>query len=67
MSRVEVKATVKVYEKDHGDWGRTEDEIAIETYWNDDRGDYATLVIGGHRYTVVVRDLRAALTAVTSR
>jgi hypothetical protein len=67
VSRVEVKAEVTVYEKDDEDWGRTEDKIAVETYWNDDGGTYAVLVIDGHRYTVAARDLRVAVDAVTKR
>lgn len=67
MSRVAVHAEVRVYEKDDGGWGCIEEKIAVETYWNDERGQYAVLVVGKHRYTVVVSDFCAALTAVTTR
>jgi len=67
MSRVDVKAQVTVYEKDDEDWGKGEETLVVETYWNDSSGDYATLVIDGHRYTVAARDLRVAVDAVTKR
>jgi hypothetical protein len=67
MSRVDVKASVAVYEKDDGDWGRTEDSIHVATYWNDESGQFATLIIDGHSYTIAAKDLRVALDAVTRR
>lgn len=67
MSTIDVKVAVNVYAKDHGNWGDCDDKIGVESYWNDDQGDYATLVIGGHEYTVVVSQLTAALRAVTTR
>jgi hypothetical protein len=67
MSRVDVKANVTVYEYDDEDWGREGLSIDVESYWNDESGHYATLVIGEHRYTVAARDLRVALDAVTKR
>lgn len=67
MSRIKTRTEVKVYEKDAGDWGRSEDKIELETYWNDDQGEYVVLNIDGHAYTVVARDLTAAIRAVTTR
>lgn len=64
---IEVKTEIRVYSKNGGEWGATEAMLGVESYWNDDRGDFATIVIENHAYTVSVRDLRAALTAVTSR
>ena len=67
VSTIDVKVAVNVYEKDHGDWGHCDEKIGVASYWNDDRGDYATLIIDGHEYTVVVSQLTAALRAVTTR
>jgi hypothetical protein len=67
VSRVDVKAEVVVYAKDCQPWGRTGERVGVETYWNDQAGDYAVLVVGGHRYAIYARDLRVALDAVTKR
>ena len=67
MSRVNVSAEVTVYQDDESEWGKSAARIFVGTYWNDDSGDYATLEIDGKHYTVVARDLRVALDAVTRR
>ena len=67
MSRIKTRTEVVVYEKDDGEWGRSEELIGLETYWNDDRGEYVVLNIDGHSYAVVASDLTAAIRAVTTR
>lgn len=65
---MKARVEIKVYEKDNGGWAACEDEeIALESHWNDSAGEKVVLVVDGHSYSVVRRQLDAAIRAVTTR
>lgn len=64
MARVEVVAQIKVYEDDHSEtWGDSEKHLTLKSHWN--YPDAVVLIAEGSRYTIIAKDLRAALDAAT--
>ena len=59
---IKVQQTIEVYELDGKQEtlsGMERSQIGIDSHWN--RSAFIVLVINGHRYTVVGKDLQAAV------
>ena len=68
MSRLDITAEVPVYQENNDDWGASHSKLTLETYWNDDGGEFVVVVVpGGKSFTVSAKTLTAAIRAVTTR
>ena len=65
MSRIKVINTLRIYETDGKETPvNRNDEMKVESHWN--MRDRIVLIIDGKKYTVIARDIQAAIANATN-